>query len=125
MCRSSFYALDVSRLTAHQIVAVGIERFGGNVKLAERIRFRDLTNADSVGAQIGRWASADGPRVPGDVAIRVLDALGAIDWAKVSGPQESAEGAEDRIAEKSALARGRIQKPSSRQPRQAEGGSRP
>lgn len=67
-------------LTGHMVIELGISRFGGAASLAKRIRMRELTDAADVAAPLRRWAKADGPAVPADVAIRVLDELGAIRW---------------------------------------------
>lgn len=76
-------------MTGQQIVALALRRYGGPAPLAKRIRMRELSEAADVAKPLSRWGDPDGPRVPGDVLLRILDDLGAVNWKALETLRES------------------------------------
>lgn len=85
------YRTAVAKLTGQEVMGVAMRRAGGGAALAKAAKLRAVSDADDLGGQVRRWADAGTPQF-GDVMLRVLDYLEAINWDALDEPRPAIPG---------------------------------
>lgn len=80
-------------LTGQEVLAIAVTRLAGGGQ-AEAVRILGLREmrpgVERLADQVGRWVRGEAA-TPADVALRALDALGAINWDVLYPPESQAE----------------------------------
>lgn len=102
-------------LTGQDVLVKAVDTLAGEgprgPRFAEAVRIMHLRElrpgVDALGEQVGRWYRGE-VRTPDDVALRALDALGAINWDRIDQAHPGEERTTGDLAARRERARGAL-----------------